>query len=339
MGDPLSWIIIAICVACSFIFSACETALACCNRFKISVMADDGKKSAKVLLKLLNKHDRALMTVLIGLNVVTIIASIFSTFLFYKIFESTGVETYVSIISTVAITIVIYIFGDTLPKTIARAIPDTISLIFVYPIFALAFILTPITILFELMVKAIEKVFKVKSDTTFTEQDFENIVDKSSDEEGPLEEEQTEIMQSVLEFDDTNVLEVYTPREKLFAVDIHGLTHEKLHEIIINSDYSRIPVYDRAFDNIVGILVVKTYLAKYFENNNCSIRKLLQVPYFVKKNVMIDDLFKGFKRHHTHIAIVRDTNKKILGMVTMEDVLEELVPNISEPSFRKRRKA
>lgn len=338
MDDPLSWIIIVICILCSFVFSAYETALACCNRFKISVMADDDKFSAKVLLRLLNKYDRSLMTVLISLNVVTIVASTISTMVFYNMFLSTNMEPYYSLISTAVITILIYILGDTLPKTIARAIPDTISLIFVFPMYALSFILTPITILFELMVKSIEKTFKVKTDDTFTEEDFENIVDKSSDEEGPLEEEQSEIMQSALEFDETNVLEVYTPREKIFAIDIHNLSHEKLNQIIIENDYSRIPVYDRAFDNIIGILVVKTYLSKYFENKNCSIRKLLQKPYFVKKDFMIDDLFKGFKRHHTHIAIVR-SNNKVLGMVTMEDVLEELVPDIGEPSFTKRRRA
>ena len=301
-------------------------------------MADDGNVIAKLLLRILDKYDRSLMTVLIGLNVVTIVASTLSTLFFTGILSGGNLEPYISIISTAVITIAIYILGDTLPKTIARAIPDTISLIFTPLLYVLMFVLTPITILFELMAKSIEKIFKVKTDDTFTEEDFENIVDKSSEEEGPLEEEQTEIMQSALEFDETNVLEVYTPRNKIFAIDIHGLTHEKLNQIIIDCEYSRIPVYDRAFDNIVGVLVVKNYLAKYFENKNCSIRKLLQKPYFIRKNAMIDDIFKGFKRRHTHIALIRENNK-ILGMVTMEDVLEELVPDIGEPHFVKRRKA
>lgn len=338
MDDPLSWIIIGLCILGSFIFSASETAIACCNRFKISVMADDGNFIAKVLLKILDKYDRSLMTVLIGLNVMTIVASTLSTLVFYNMLLSTNLGPYYSVISTAVITIAIYILGDTLPKTIARAIPDTISLVFALPLYGLMFILTPITILFELMAKSIEKMFKVKTDDTFTEEDFENIVDKSSDEEGPLEEEQTDIMQSALEFDETNVLEVYTPKDKIFAIDIHGLTHEKLNEIIIDCEYSRIPVYDRVFDNIIGVLVIKNYLAKYFENKNCSIRKLLQKPYFIRKNAMIDDIFRGFKRRRTHIALIRENNK-ILGMVTMEDVLEELVPDIGEPHFIKRRRA
>ena len=126
--------------------------------------------------------------------------------------------------------------------------------------------------------------------------------------------------------------EVLTPRNKIFALDIRGLTREKLHEIIINTNYSRIPIYDGDFDNIKGVLHIKTYLSAYLRNPNVSIRSKLQKPYFVSSKIMIDDLFNGFKKHHTHIAIVRDKNKKVIGMVTMDDVLEELVSDISEPN-------
>jgi Mg2+/Co2+ transporter CorB len=111
-----------------------------------------------------------------------------------------------------------------------------------------------------------------------------------------------------------------------------GYDKEKLHKIIINTNYSRIPIYDGNFDNIIGVLHIKTYLSAYLRNPNISIKSKLQKPYFVSSNIMIDDLFNGFKKHHTHIAIVRDKNKKVIGMVTMDDVLEELVSDISEPS-------
>ena len=249
-----------------------------------------------------------------------------------------NLEPYVPIISSIAVTFVIYIIGDILPKTIAKKIPDTISTIFAWPLYFILVILTPISIIFEMFAKAIDKIFKTSQEEEFTEEDFENIVEQTTDE-GLLEEEQSDIIQSALEFEDTNVKEVLTPKEKMFALDIKTLTHEKLQKILLECDYSRIPIYEREFDNIIGVLHVKTYVKQFIDEPNISIRKTLQKPYFVSSKIMIDDLFDGFKRHHTHIAIVRNKEKKVIGMVTMEDVLEELVEDISEPNTQKVRKA
>jgi CBS domain containing-hemolysin-like protein len=237
----------------------------------------------------------------------------------------------ISLISSIIISLLIYILGDALPKTIARSIPDTISKAFVYPIYWLMLLLFPITWVFERLTKLIEKVFKVKDETQFDEEDFENVVEKVSDE-GILEEEQSDIIQSALEFADTNVKEVLTPRNKIFALDIKNLDKEKLNKIILDTNYSRIPIYDGNIDNIIGVLRIKTYLSAYLRNPNVSLKKKLEKPYFVSSKIMIDDLFNGFKKHHTHIAFVRDNNKRIIGMVTMDDVLEELVSDISEPN-------
>jgi CBS domain containing-hemolysin-like protein len=187
----------------------------------------------------------------------------------------------------------------------------------------------PITIIFDGLSKLFDKIFKAKKDDTFTEEDFENVVEKVSDE-GLLEEEQSEIIQSALDFVDTNVKEVLTPREKMFTVNIRDVNREQLENILINTNYSRIPVYDREFDNIIGILNVKIYFREISKNPNVLLRKIIQKPYFVSSSIMIDDLFNGFKKNHSHIAIVRNSKKQVIGMVTMEDVLEELVSDISE---------
>ena len=332
MDVPLSWVIISVCVLAHFFFSAGETALACANRFKMQVEADDGKKSARLVLHVCEKYDRALITVLIGSNIVAIIASAISTILFYNMLSSSGLmNDTISLISSVVISLLIYILGDALPKTIARSIPDTISKLFVYPIYFLMLILFPITYVFEKFAKLIQHVFRVKEETQFDEEDFENVVEKVSDE-GIIEEEQGDIIQSALDFADTNVKEVLTPRKKIYALDVRTLDREKLHQIIIETNYSRIPIYDGEFDNMIGVLHIKSYISAYMRNPNISIRRKLQKPYFVSSNIMIDDLFNGFKKHHTHIALVRDKNKKIIGMVTMDDVLEELVSDISEPT-------
>ena len=338
MDVPLSWVIISICVLAHFFFSAGETALACANRFKMQVEADDGKKTARLVLHVCEKYDRALITVLIGSNIVAIVASAVSTVLFYNMLSNSGlVNDTISLISSIVISLLIYILGDALPKTIARSIPDTLSKAFVYPIYWLMIILFPITFVFDKLTRLIEKIFKVKDETTFDEEDFENVVEKVSDE-GIIEEEQGDIIQSALEFADTNVKEVLTPRKRIFALDIRNLDREKLHQIILETNYSRIPIYDGSFDNMIGVLHIKTYLSAYLRNPNVSIKRKLQKPYFVSSNIMIDDLFNGFKKHHTHIALVRDKNKKIIGMVTMDDVLEELVSDISEPTQVKGKK-
>ena len=338
MDVPLSWVIISVCVLAHFFFSAGETALACANRFKMQVEADDGKKSARLVLHVCEKYDRALITVLVGSNIVAILASAVSTVLFYNLLSNSGlVNDTISLISSIVISLLIYILGDALPKTIARSIPDTISKAFVYPIYWLMIILFPISFIFEKLAKLIEKIFRVKDESTFDEEDFENVVENASDE-GIIEEEQGDIIQSALDFADTNVKEVLTPRNKVYALNIRGLDKEKLHQIILKTDYSRIPIYDGNFDNMIGVLHIKTYISAYLRNPNVSIRRKLQKPYFVSSKIMIDDLFNGFKKHHTHVALVRDNNKKIIGMVTMDDVLEELVSDISEPARVKGRK-
>lgn len=346
MDDPISrsiimWVVIGVCVILHFFFSLSETALSCCNRFKIQLKADEGKKAAKLVIKTCNKFDRALTTVLIGTNIVSIVGSMMAANVFYFYLKETGIDDFwISIIASIAFSLIIYIIGDALPKTIARAIPDTISVGTVYPIYALLWVFTyiiPITLLFEGLVKLMEKIFRVKEQADFTEEDFEDVVDKVTDE-GVIEEEQSEIIQSALDFVDTNVKEVLTPREKIFALDIRELTHDKLKELISTTKYSRIPVYDTVFDNFIGVLHMRTYFKEITKNPKVSIRKILQKPYFVSGNIMIDDLFNGFKKHHTHLALVRGTDKKIIGMVTMEDVLEELVSDISEPAMKVRKK-
>lgn len=332
MPDPLSRIlIIVICLLGSIFFSASETALACCNRFKLQVKAQEGSKLAKTTLKLIKKYDRALTAVLIGNNIVAILSSTVSTVLFLSLFRGQIPEGIISIISSITISIVFYILGDTLPKTIAINIPDTISSMVTYPICFLMYLFYPIVLLFELIGKLIDKIFKSKSTADLTEEEFENAVEKVI-QDGILEDEQNEIIQSALDFADTKVKEVFTPNSKMFALDIRNLTNEKLHNILLTTNYSRIPIYYSNFDHFIGVLHVKSYLSAYLADKNISIRSTLTRPYFVSQNILLDDLFNGFKKNHTHLALVRDNNKKVVGMVTMEDVLEELVSDISEPT-------
>ena len=342
MDDPYSWVywlIIALCVVISFFSSTCETAVGLVNRFKFQVKADDGSKTAKIILRICDHYDRTISTVLITHNLASVVMSTVATIMFYAWMKNyTNVEPYVPIISSIAVTFVIYIIGDILPKTIAKKIPDTITAVFAWPLYIILILLTPISILFELFAKAIDKIFKTSQEEEFTEEDFEEAIEQTTDE-GVLEEEQGDIIQSALEFEDTNVKEVLTPKDRMFALDIRGLTHEKLQNILLTTNYSRIPIFEGNFDNFIGVLNIKTYVKQYMENPKVPVRRMLTKPYFVSSKIHLDDLFNGFKRHHSHLAIVRNKDKKVIGMVTMEDVLEELVEDISEPNIQKVRKA
>ena len=305
----------------------------------MQVKADEGSRTAKTLLKIIDKYDRALTIILIGNNIVAIAISAISTILFLGYFGSTGLEeTTISLLCSIIMTFVIYVFGDTLPKTIARAIPDTFSLIIAYPTYALMIILFPITIIFEGFANLLAKIFRLKDEEEFTEEDLIDEIEKASEEE-MIDEEQAEIVQSAMDYLDTSVKEVLTPRSAIYALNIRDLTHESLQKIIVNTNYSRIPIYDKVFDNMIGVLNVKIYFEEWSKDPHVSIRSILQRPYFVNNKIMIDDLFHGFRRHRTHIALVRDNRNMIIGMVTMEDILEEIVSDIAEPNSQRKRKS
>lgn len=330
MSDPLSWLIIAICIIGHFFFSASETALSCCSRFKMQVEADEGRHSSKLIVKVSEKFDRALTTILVGNNIVAVAISTVSTILFYNYLQDTGLSNYASLISSITMTVIVYVLGDTLPKTIARAIPDTMSHIVIYPIYGLMILFTPITLIFEGMVKLFEIIFKNKNEEEFTSEDLEMVLEHS-EEKGELDEEQVDIIQSALEFADTRAKDVLTRRNKIYALDINGLNNTKLNEAINKTNYSRIPLYDKELDNYIGVLHVKTYIKEYLANPNVNYLDLVQEPYIVPNKIMLVDLLEGFKAHHTHLVMVTNKDNHIIGMVTMEDVLEELVDDISEP--------
>ena len=334
MPDYISWILIGLCLLGHFFFSASETALACCNRFRMNVLAEEGSKSARLVNKVVEKFDRALTTILIGNNIFAVAISAIATLLFYNFLVGTDLENYVSIISSIIFTFIVYIFADTLPKTIAKAIPDTLSLAFIYPIYWFTIILFPITITFEGAMHLIEKIFRVKDDQAFTQEDFENVVDQI-EEEGIIDEENSEIIRSAFEFIETPLKDVITYKNKMFCLNIDELDIDKLITVIKETTYSRIPIYKGDDNNFIGILHVKSFVELYLEDPNKPIEKYLQKPFFVPSDIDLMDLLDGFKKSYTHLALVKKDDK-VIGMVTLEDVLEVLVEDISEPNRIKR---
>lgn len=321
--DPWQIVVIVILLFVTAWFSGCETAISSCNQFKFRVLANDGNKTAKYATKIIDKFDNNVISVLIGYNISSTVMSTLATVMFVAFLPS----ELVNLVSTIVIAVLCYVFSDTLPKIIARAAPDTYLKISVYPMIFFYYLFWPLMQFFALISKGVKKLFKVKEDISFTEEDFSNTVD-SFEDEGFLEEEESDVIQNALDFDDITVKECFTPIEKMTCINIDGLSNEDLNKILLESKFSRIPVYSEEINNIIGVLNVKQYFNEYMEDKHVSVPSILNDVYFITPNTMIDDLFEGFKKHRTHLAIVKQ-NEKVLGMITMDDVLEELVGELS----------
>lgn len=323
--DPEGLILFVVLVFLSAFFSGCETAFSYANKIRIKIKADDGNKTAKLVLKILNKFDSSIITILIGNNIVNTAASTIATvFVVSKLGDTIG-----PIIATLVTTIIVFLFGELTPKSFSKANADKLVNFYAYPLYALIIIFSPLSFLYSLILKLINKIFKNKEDdSSITEDDFSNIIEHI-EEEGLLEEDESDIIQSALDFGDIKVKEIITKKEDMVAINIDKINKKTIISFLMEEKFSRIPVYSGTIDNIIGILHVRTYLKEILLHNNYSISRVLIKPYFVTADMNIDDIFEELRKGKTHIAIVVDKNKTI-GMITMEDILEKLVGEIDE---------
>lgn len=331
--DPLSWlyiIIIVVLVALSAFFSSTETAFACLNQYKVRVAADDGNKTAKHILKTYEKYEYTLTTSLLGYNVSSILISTLSAFLFFKVFENSGLSnTVISLISSIIMSIIVYMFSDMVPKMIARSMPNTVARNNVYIARFFMILFTPLVFIFMGAAKLASKIFRTGEQMVMTEEDFTNVVDEL-EENDVIEDNESDLIYASLDFTDTSVKEVFTPRNKVAYIDIKNLSKEDIKNQVLNVPFSRIPICYGSLDKLVGVLLVKSYIKAYLKDPDISVQEVTQKPYFVTPRIKMDEMLDGFKEHHTHMAIVRHEGK-IVGLITMEDVLEELVGKIAEP--------
>lgn len=318
---PRSTLIIALILLGGF-FSGAETAFSYCNRVRIKKKAEDGSKSAKRVVKILDDFDRLLSTLLIGTNVCHVFASSSAAMLFVKLMGTAG-----AVFSTVLLTVVIFIFSETIPKNFARANSDAFVLAVSAPVRALMFLLFPITLLFSGIGKFIKLLLpKNKEIPSVTEDEFTSLVE-NVEEEGLIEPEESALIQSAIGFSDTSVKEVMTPLSRMVAIDI-AAKPEAVKLTILSQKYSRIPVYAGNPERIVGVLCSKDCLSKYISGAAVSVGSLMILPYFISPDTKLDQAFEGLGKRKTHIAIVTKDNGCAIGFVTMEDIMEELVGEI-----------
>lgn len=324
--DP--WSTIAICVVLlllSAFFSSTETAFSSVSKIRLKNLADNGNKKAKTALYVAERYSKALTTILVGNNIVNIANSALATVFFVNIFgEAQG-----TVISTVVITIVVLIFGEVLPKNIAIDNAEKICITFAPALKFLMVLLTPLSIILMGINKLYKKLARNSNhqEPSVTEDELKYIIE-SIEEEGVLEQQESELVQSALEFDEKTAEEILTPRVDMVAIDIDDPV-EEITELVLKERYSRIPVYRDNIDKIIGVLHTRDYLEALINNNEKpNIEAMLQPAHFIYKTKKLSALLADFKYNKIHLAVVTDDYGGILGIVTMEDLLEQIVGEI-----------
>ena len=315
-------IIIAVCIMLSAFFSCVETAFSCANKIRLKSQADNGNKRAVTALWVSDNFDKVLTAILIGNNVVNLGCSSIATVLCIDLFHNYGAA-----IATGATTLLVLTFGEVIPKCFGKEASDSIVLYTAGILKVLTVILTPFVYFFIGIKSAVMKLANIKKDQPSVTEDELKYIIESIEEEGILEEQESEMVQSALEFDEKTALEILTPRVDVVLIDADD-DEKTIHDIIMRERYSRIPVYEDNIDNIIGILQTRDYLEQLSEGKKPDIRELVTEVHFIYKTQKLSDILSDFKRKKLHIAIVTDEYGGMLGIVTMEDLLEELVGEI-----------
>ena len=313
--------LIALIIMSAF-FSSTETAFSCANRIKLRSLASNGNKRAKRVLDLAEKnYDRFISTVLIGNNIVNISASTIATIIFAQLITNGSSE----VVSTAVMTLAILIFGETTPKFIAKTFPEKMSMAF-YPIIMLFYyVFYPLTMLFGGWKWLLSKVFRLKNTDVVTEEEIMTIVEEA-EEDGTLKTEETQLIRSVIEFDDLEVGDILVPRVNIVAVDVTD-SMDDIRKVFDNEGYSRVPVYKDSIDTIIGTIHQKDFYTAYLKGKK-GIDGIMQNAVYTTEHIKISDLLKQLQKKKTHIAVVLDEYGGTLGLVTLEDILEELVGEI-----------
>ena len=318
------WLALILCIALSAFFSATETAFSACNRVKLKTVEGPRKERAQIALSLLEKYDSLITTVLIGNNLVNIVATAIATLLFTTRILP-GKEDLATTIASIVMTVVILFVGEVGPKTLAKQQPEKFAMAVGPAIRVLMVILKPLDLLFSLWRKLLSKLVKPEREENQIEEELMTIIDEAQTE-GDIEEDEGKLIRSAIEFNDQNASDIMTPRVDVTAIE-DTATIEEAADLFRDTWFSRIPVYHEDLDHIVGILNEKDFYKKTHEG--CTeITEIMKEPVFAPASLAISNLLKLFRTSKTHLVILLDEFGGTDGIVTMEDVLEELVGEI-----------
>ena len=321
-GSRLPWIIAIALLFFAAYFAAAETAFAAASRNKLKTAADKGDVRAKNALWVLDRFDRAISSILIGTNIVHIAAASIVTVAVTRRWGLGAVS-----VSTLITTVAVFFAGEMLPKSVAKKYPERLSKAFAGSLRVLMTLLYPLSALLTWIGRSAAKLSPGDPEISVTEDELYDIIEDMT-EEGSLDEEQGDLISSALQFGDVTVESVLTPRVDLVAIDVEDSLEEILARIK-SCTHSRLPVYEGSVDNIIGILQIRRFIKAYLHQGSAlDLRPLLDEVYFVHQSTNIDELLPVMSRRRLNMAVVTDNYGGTLGIVTVEDILEELVGEI-----------
>lgn len=315
-------ILLVVLLICSAFFSSSETAFSTVNLMRLKGYVEEKRKGAKKALWIAEHYDRTLTTLLVGNNVVNIAASTIATTIFLNLILNT---TIANVVSTAVMTIIVLIFGEILPKSIAKEKAETLALRFASPLYLIMKVLYPIVIIFIGIKKMLFKNHK-NSQPTVTESELETIID-TMEEEGVIDSEDADLIQSVLDIDERTIYDIMTPRVDIIGID-NEMDIEEIKNLFFKHKFSRMPVYQEDKDHIIGILSERDFYTALLKGEKINLDTLVKEPLYVSKTMKVNDLIRLMQKEKKHFAIVSDEYGGTSGIVTMEDALEEIVGEI-----------
>ncbi|MBQ7923766.1 MAG: HlyC/CorC family transporter [Clostridia bacterium] len=320
---PLS-IIIVVLVLLSGFFSGTETAYSCANKIKLKSMITLGKKNAQAVYRFADeKYDKLVTAILVGNNIVNLSASALGTILFAHLIQNNPDLS--ATVSTIVLTVVVLLFGEITPKYLASVYPEKFCFVF-YPFMQFFYwILLPLCKIFDGFKWLLAKTFKLKKDESITDEELMSLVDEA-EESGTLKEDESELLRSALEFDDLKVEDILVPRVDVVAVE-EDSTMEEVLALFEKTGYSRLPVYQDTIDNVIGVIHERDFFKAYIHGAK-QIDRLVQDIEFTTEYTRISTLLKQLQKKKVHMAAVSDEYGGLVGIVTLEDILEELVGEI-----------
>ena len=305
-------------------FAGAETSLASVNRIRVMSRADNGSRSAKRVLYILDHFDAALTTILIGNNIMHIGCASLSALVAARLNWGSAGATATSLVTT----LLVFLLAEMIPKTIAKACNESFALFVAPSLRFLMRVFYPLNVVFTSLTNGIKKLFRVKDEEepTVSEEELHDIIE-TLDEKDDIDEDTADLMQSALDFTETPVGKIFVPFDEVETVTL-GMQPGEIVKIIEQTNHSRLPVVNRE-GTIVGVVQIRKYLKEYLRRNgHVSLSRVMDKPYYVTVGTPIDDQLAGMSKAKTHIAVVKDNDGKVLGILTVEDILEELVGEI-----------
>lgn len=320
-------------VILSALFSCMESAISLINKIRVRQRAEDGDRRAKAALYVVNHFEKALTTLLILINITHIASAAVATVLVGRMFDGSS-EGVINAVSTFGATAVVFLFGEMIPKTLATDRSESLSVALSPLLCFLMKLLTPLSAFFTWIAALSSRLFKADATPSITEDELIDIID-TAEEEGVMDEEQSDLFKSAMQFSGTTVGSVMTGRDAILAVPV-TIPDKELLDVIRSSNHSRLPVYQGDIDHIIGYLQTRSFLREYLKDQSVDIRSLLIPAFFVRPTALIDDLLTIMRQHKFYMAVVSEDDDdglgRTLGIVTIEDFLEELVGDIWDES-------